>query len=1008
MNGKQRWPWYSAGAFALLLAACAGAVRARLAVNPAPLGASVWPARIATNAPLAPPSNAGAQDAAIEPVPLSAQEADPAGARIVFGPDGTIGAWLVAGPFDRARLPDELRLSPRLGEPVGDATGPRWHLASSGDGVIDLASLDPAARAGVMYAGGTLHLERGGRHVLLVGVDDAVTVRVDGRAIFSGDRARPRRDDDDLIPVDLAAGDHSVVLVLRSLARAAPAWGMRVRLLDAQLAAPHGGFWRLEGTTGDDARALCGGMSLVALDRAVDADGYRPVLTVRFRGGAPMGTPFALRARLQRAASGANLDPLFDVDADAVGFDATGAHERVVALGEVPAGAVEDDDWTFHVEVGERHIDLPLHPRRAVREAIAHAARALEGARADGGAGFAKESLDTVEYLRQRLVGFVAGGDADTDAEIVDARELDELAASLEQGKDPYDARASTPRTGAMRRAYVSPADGHFSEFAVYLPPRFDAAKTYPLIVALHGMNGHPMQMLMWLFGHDDPARDGAWEDRHPRRDLEPLESIVVAPGGHFNAMYRDVGEDDVMRVVDWALTSYPIDPARVTITGPSMGGIGAAACALHHPDRFAAAEPLCGYHSYFVRSDIGGRALRPWERFIAEQRSNVDWAENGLHIPLYVVHGTKDLPEENSAVLIDRYEELHYEVTQEHPDLGHNVWQTTYEDLKGALWLLPHRRPVHPREVRFKTPSTRWADDAWLHVRELSSCDGWGEVIARIDGHEAIYVATRGVAALALDRDAERVDDATPVTVSIDGTKVVFQAGEPIELHAAPSRDSPNGRRTAWSAGPATHLGLFKHGAVTGPIRDVFHESVLFVYGASDPAQARANEEVARQWARDHAGVRIDYPVLSDAQFYSQGQAVANDKALFLVGNAKSNLVVRELEPDLPIRIDGDAVLLGTTRIASLEGSADRCQLGAAFIRPNPRRPDRYVVVVEGVGALGTWRSLSLPDMLPDYVVFDDGVAAARGQLALGAATVRAAGFFAQDWSIASRDAGP
>src|SRR5205085_6941619 len=37
--------------------------------------------------------------------------------------------------------------------------------------------------------------------------------------------------------------------------------------------------------------------------------------------------------------------------------------------------------------------------------------------------------------------------------------------------------------------------------------------------------------------------------------------------------------------------------------------------------------------------------------------------------------------------------------------------------------------------------------------------------------------------------------------------------------------------------------------------------------------------------------------------------------------------------------------------------------QLGAAFIRPNPRRPDRYVVVVEGVDALGTWRALSLPD---------------------------------------------
>ena len=141
------------------------------------------------------------------------------------------------------------------------------------------------------------------------------------------------------------------------------------------------------------------------------------------------------------------------------------------------------------------------------------------------------------------------------------------------------------------------------------------------------------------------------------------------------------------------------------------------AACALHYPARFAAAEPLCGYHSLFIRNDFG-RALHPWEKFIAEQRSNVFWAENGQYLPLYVVHGTKDLPEENSGVLIDRYTDLNYDVTHEHPELGHNVWQTTYEDLKGAKWLLTHRRPMHPRALRFKTPSTRWADDAWLHVR--------------------------------------------------------------------------------------------------------------------------------------------------------------------------------------------------------------------------------------------------------------------------------------------------
>jgi hypothetical protein len=196
-------------------------------------------------------------------------------------------------------------------------------------------------------------------------------------------------------------------------------------------------------------------------------------------------------------------------------------------------------------------------------------------------------------------------------------------------------------------------------------------------------------------------------------------------------------------------------------------------------------------------------------------------------------------------------------------------------------------------------------------------------------------------------------------------------------------------------------HDGLFKHGAVTGPIRDVYHEPILFVWGASDPAQARANEEVARQWAQVRWGVKVEYPIVSDVEFYAQGRSIENDRALFLVGNAKSNRVVRELEPSLPIRIDGSDVVVGDGRTSSKDGDPSRSQLGVAFIRPNPRRTDRYVVVVEGVGPLGTWRSLSLPDMLPDFVVFDEDLAPATGLLLLGAGRVRSAGSFGNDWSV-------
>ena len=883
------------------------------------------------------------------------------------GADGSLGAWLLLGPFDHARAQDEEHLAPHLGW--------GWRLGATGEGAVDVAAaLDAKGGDRFAYAGGVLHVEHPGRHVLLLGADDGVAVLVDGKRVFTRDESRPQRDDDDLVPLDLGAGDHTIVLALH---QRSGTWGFKARVLDPELQPPRDAWWSLPGATPEDGKALAARMSWVSLDRGMGADGYRPQLTVRFPEGAPRGAKLDVHARLARTTAASTTGaPLFDVDAGELGADDRAVRELTVSLPHVAGEEVEDDDWSLHVEVAGRALDLPLHPRRAVREAVARADRALD-----------KRPDESVQHLRDRLASQVAHGDADVDAQLEDARELDEVSAPLADGKDPW-----AGRTGPMRRAYVSPADGKLSEFALYVPPSFDPGKTYPLIVALHGMNGHPMQMLMWLFGHDDPMHDGNWEDRHPRRELESLNAIVVAPGGHFNAMYREMGEDDVMRVADWAMAHYPIDEARVTITGPSMGGIGTAACALHHPDRFAAAEPLCGYHSYFVRGDIGGRSMRPWEHFIAEQRSNALWAENGLYIPMYVVHGTKDLPEENSGVLIDRYKELHYAMKDEHPELGHNVWQTTYEELKGAHWLTWHQRPLHPRVVRFKTTGTRYADNAWVHVREMATSDSWAEVIARIDKDNGVHVSSRGAAALGLDRDAERIDDAAPVTVAIDQSKLVFQAGEPIELH----HDGD-----AWKAGPAAHAGPYKHGAVTGPLRDVFHEPLLFVWGASDPAQARANEDAAKAWAHVRWGVRVDYPVMSDTEFFARGEAVGNDRALFLVGNAKANRVVRELEPDLPIRIDGDDVVVAGKHVPSKDGTADRSQLGVAFIRPNPRRLDRYVVVVEGVGPLGSWRSLSLPDMLPDWVVFDEAIAPARGGLILGAASVRAGGYFGGDWSV-------
>jgi poly(3-hydroxybutyrate) depolymerase len=892
---------------------------------------------------------------------------------------------------------DEASLDPRLGTTPGWKEGPRWLIASSGDGPIDVKGALHVREVDVIaYAAAVLHVETAGRYHLFIGADDGLRVMVDGKPVFTRDEARPQRDDDDLIALDLGAGDHLVVLKLH---QKDAGWSFHVRLGDASLAPPAGAYLALPGTTADDARELAAKMSWVSVDRGVVPLGYRPKLTVRFPEGAPRGVPLWVHAKLIfGAASGAGVTSasgltLFDLDAGEAPVDGAGVGELVVALPPLVSpdlAVIEDHDLTYEITVAGRVVRAGFFPRKMTREAISHAEKSLSLLSPSSPPGWlAAGALESVMNLRNRLVTLVSRGDADKEAQESEARELEEAVTALDKQTDPY-----ARRTGPMRRAYTSPVDFEMSEFGLYVPTSYrpGTRRTYPLIVALHGLNGKPMSMLRWVFGFDEPSKEVDWEDRHLPQ-LPTLDAFVVTPNAHGNTMYRDFGEDDVMRVIEWAMATYPIDPLRVTITGPSMGGIGTAAIAFHHPDKFAAAAPLCGYHSYFVRRDIISRPLRPWERLLAEERSNVEWAKNGEHIPLWIVHGTQDLPEANSGVLIDRYEQLKYAIVHDHPNLGHNVWQSTYAELRGAKWLALHTRDAHPAQVHFRTLRLRDRDDAWVHVDELAQPDTWGEVSARARGRTLIDVGTQKIAAFRLDRDEALFEAQAPMRVNVDGQALVFGEGEPLVFHRAPEGD--------WQKGAPQHDGPWKSGEVTGPIRDAFHAPLLFIYGADDPNQARVNEEVARAWANVRWGITVKFPMMSDADFFARSEPLGNDRALFLVGNAKSNRVVRALEDKFPIRIDGDAVVLGTQRFTGR-------QLGTAFIRPNPKRPDRYVVVIEGTDALGTWRSLSLPDLLPDFVVYDEQVAPSRGQMLLSAGALRAGGFFQNDWSVPANPSDP
>jgi hypothetical protein len=435
------------------------------------------------------------------------------------------------------------------------------------------------------------------------------------------------------------------------------------------------------------------------------------------------------------------------------------------------------------------------------------------------------------------------------------------------------------------------------------------------------------------------------------------------------------------MRAIDWMLETYPIDRERVSISGVSMGGTGTAHLALRYADRFSAAAPLCGYQSFFVRRDTAKRPLRAWETDQMHHWSPASWAENGRNVPLHVAHGTKDFPLENSKVLIESYKKLGYPVIEEWPDIGHSVWEVAYKGARLWPFLSQKRKDPEPARVTLKTDSLRYARQHWVAITELERPGGPGSVDAQVGARDRIAITTRGVRGTKLERPLRHVQKDAPLSIEIDGSSLTFAPGEPLELVRAAG---------SWKKGSVKSTGM-KRAHLEGGIRDAYLEPLVFVWGAGDPATARANREIAEWLARLRYGADLAYPVLPDGDL---DPALEKARSLVLVGSPRDHRLLREIEPKLPVRMTADTLTFG--------GQTFRAEdVGAIFIHPNPQKPERYVVVVTAPRAPGIWRTLSLPALLPDFIVFDAGLAPAAGQQVLGSARVLAAGFFERDWSV-------
>jgi predicted peptidase len=151
----------------------------------------------------------------------------------------------------------------------------------------------------------------------------------------------------------------------------------------------------------------------------------------------------------------------------------------------------------------------------------------------------------------------------------------------------------------------------------------------------------------------------------------------------HFPEKMAQAGPSEMMQValaaLDQVRTEFQeaIDPARIYLTGLSMGGYGTWELAMRHSDWFAAAAPICGG---------GDEAL----------------AERLKTLPIWAFHGDQD-----TVVWPERSERMVAAVNLAGgrarlsllPGVGHDSWNNAYDPKSGLLdWMFAQKRMVVKR----------------------------------------------------------------------------------------------------------------------------------------------------------------------------------------------------------------------------------------------------------------------------------------------------------------------
>jgi poly(3-hydroxybutyrate) depolymerase len=539
--------------------------------------------------------------------------------------------------------------------------------------------------------------------------------------------------------------------------------------------------------------------------------------------------------------------------------------------------------------------------------------------------------------------------------------ELESGSHTLDSGS--VDVSVVDPLT-THKRTFISNIDGSLQYYAVV--PAKKPSKSNALILTLHGASVEAIGQAR-AYQAKDWCTIVAATNRRP-----------------YGFDWEDMGRLDALEVLNIAKRKYPHDPARVELTGHSMGGHGTWSIGTLYPNLFAAIAPSAGWVSF--QSYAGGfnpTEPTPVEQLFLDEAAPSDTlgrVRNTLEGETYILHGAVDdnVPVTEARTMKKALSDIgaKYEY-HEQPGANHwwgnqcVDWPPLFEMLQSAKL----KADDDPAPIDFTTPNPQISSTLrWITVRQQLK-PGLSSVQASVkDG--VVMVTTKNVRELEVRRPSGNIS-----SISVNG-QASSNVKWPLALTIKSDGSDLHSNNNHWNP-------IDKNPNRYGGFKLGLQNRMIFVVGTagSDAAQLSAFARSMAEKLYYQGNGAVD--IWTDTEYLKSRN---HDRNVVLFGNADDNLAWAKLLSACPIQVHSGSIkankreFLNSAALITypLAGSKSAMVLGFG------------VTGTAGIDVLERLPMLASGPAYPDWTILD-----ATTEPNSGIRAVTVAGDFGPDWKL-------